>query len=255
VLEWEVVEGVPLLRWRRVPGIVAAFSGRAGGVSAGPYASLNLGLRSQDDLQLVCENRRRLCAAAGADPSRTSSCRQRHSAVVHRMERDPERAFDDAAVQSPDGDGLVTSAPGRALVVFGADCVPVVVARRDGSVIGVGHAGWRGLVDGLVEELADAVGGSAVAAIGPCAGPAAYEVRDDVAVPLVARFGPAAVRGRHADLAECARIALERRGIEEIDIAGMCTITDAARFFSHRRDGERCGRQGLIAYRAADAAA
>jgi YfiH family protein len=249
VLEWDVSEGVPLLRWGRVPGILAAFSGRVGGVSTGAWESLNLGLRSQDDLARVCENRDRLCAAAGADPARTSSCRQRHSAVVHVVDADPERAFTDQSVQSPDGDGLVTSRGGRALVVFAADCVPVVVARTDGSRVGVCHAGWRGLLDGVVEELAAEVGGPAAAAVGPCAGPAAYEVGPDVSQPLAERFGPSVVDGRYADLAGCARIALERSGVGSVDVAGLCTITDAARFFSHRRDGEPSGRQGLIAYR------
>ncbi len=249
MLEWEVTEGVPLLRWQRVAGVTAAFSGRQGGVSTGVCASLNLGLRSQDDLDRVCENRARLCAAAGADPARTSSCYQRHSAVVHRVEGDPERAFTDRTVESPPGDGLVTTTAGRAVVAFGADCLPVVVARRDGSAVGVCHAGWRGLVDGVVEELARNVGGDCVAAVGPCAGPGAYEVREDVAGPLTTRFGSGAVAGRNADLARCAVIALERSGVGEVDVAGHCTITESDRFFSHRRDGERCGRQGVIAYR------
>ena len=240
---------MPLLRWDGVAGVAAAFSGRRGGVSAGSYESLNLGLRSRDDLVRVSENRRRLCAAAGVEPTRTSSCHQYHSAVVQEATADPEQAFDDTAVVSPRGDGLVTRLAGRGVVAFGSDCIPVVIARADGSGVGVCHAGWRGLLSGVVEHTAEALGdGELRAAVGPCAGPDAYEVGPDVAEPLAARFGPAALRGPNADLAACAAIALERAGVGGVDIAGLCTITDAERFFSYRRDGLECGRQAVIAH-------
>lgn len=247
-LRWDETGDVPLLRWTAVAGVRAAFSGRRGGVSQGPYASLNLGLRSGDDLALVAENRRRLCAAADADPARTSSCHQFHSAVVQEADDDPERPFDDVTVVSPMGDGLVTQRPGRAVVAFGSDCVPVVIARADGSGVGVCHAGWRGLLDGVVEHTAERLaGGELRAAVGPCAGPDAYEVGPDVAGPLRDKFGDAALRGPNADLAVCAALALERAGVATVDVAGLCTITDAERFFSYRRDGDACGRQGVIA--------
>ena len=248
ILDWDEVEGVPLLRWSGVAGVAAVFSGRRGGVSDGPYASLNLGLRSGDDLHRVAENRRRVCAAAAVDPARTSSCHQVHSAVVHEAIGDPDRPFDDPAAVSPCGDGLVTRLRGRAVVAFGSDCVPIVVARADGSGVGVCHAGWRGLLGGVVEHTVERLGGGELsAAVGPCAGPAAYRVGDDVAVPLRERFGPAALRGPNADLAACAAIALERAGVGSVEVAGLCTMTDAARFFSYRRDGAACGRQAVIA--------
>jgi YfiH family protein len=248
-LSWDEVEGVPLLRWSGVAGVAAAFSGRRGGVSSGAYASLNLGLKSGDDLPLVAENRRRLCAAAAVDPARTSSCHQFHSAVVHEADGDPGRPFDDTAVSSPHGDGLVTRTPGRGVVAFGSDCVPVVVARADGSGVGVCHAGWRGLLGGVVEHTVERLGGGELrAAVGPCAGPDAYEVGADVAVPLAERFGAAALRGPNADLAACAAIALERAGVASVDVAGLCTMSDSERFFSYRRDGAACGRQAVIAH-------
>lgn len=248
-LDWDEVEGVPLLRWSGVAGVAAVFSGRRGGVSDGAYESLNLGLRSGDDLGRVAENRRRVCAAAEVEPARTSSCHQFHSAVVHEAAADPDRPFDDTAVVSPRGDGLVTCLPGRAVVAFGSDCVPVVVARADGSGVGVCHAGWRGLLGGVVEHTVERLGGGELrAAVGPCAGPDAYRVDDDVAVPLRERFGPAALRGPNADLAACASIALERAGVGSVDVAGLCTISDAERFFSYRRDGAACGRQAVIAH-------
>lgn len=248
-LDWDEVEGVPLLRWSGVAGVAAVFSGRRGGVSDGAYESLNLGLRSGDDLGRVAENRRRVCAAAAVDPGRTSSCHQFHSAVVHEAVDEPDRPFDDTSVVSPRGDGLVTRLPGRGVVAFGSDCVPVVVARTDGTGVGVCHAGWRGLLGGVVEHTVEALGGGDLeAAVGPCAGPDAYEVGADVAGPLRERFGEAALRGPNADLAACARIALERAGVGAVDLAGLCTITDAERFFSYRRDGDACGRQAVIAH-------
>ncbi len=248
-LSWDEVEGVPLLRWSGVAGVTAAFSGRRGGVSEGAYASLNLGLRSGDDPGRVAENRRRFCAAGAAEPARTSSCHQFHSAIVQEADADPDRPFDDTAVVSPKGDGLVTHTPGRAVVAFGSDCVPVVIARADGSGVGVCHAGWRGLLGGVVEHTVERLGGGDLrAAVGPCAGPAAYEVGADVAEPLRERFGPAALRGPNADLATCAAIALQRAGVGSVDIAGLCTMTDAERFFSYRRDGTACGRQAVIAH-------
>jgi purine-nucleoside/S-methyl-5'-thioadenosine phosphorylase / adenosine deaminase len=248
-LSWDEVEGVPLLRWSAVPGVTAVFSGRRGGVSEGAYEGLNLGLRSGDDRGRVVENRRRLCAAAAVAPERTSSCHQIHSAVVQDAAADPAQPFDDPAVSSPDGDGLVTRVPGRGVVAFGSDCIPIVVARTDGTGVGVCHAGWRGLLGGVVEQTVERLGeGALVAAVGPCAGRDRYEVGPDVAAPLAGRFGPAALNGRNADLAACAAIALERSGVGAVDVSGLCTIGDEERFFSYRRDRRACGRQAVIAH-------
>ena len=249
-LDWDEVEGVPLLRWSGVAGVAAVFSGRRGGVSDGAYESLNLGLRSGDDLGRVAENRRRVCAAAAVDPGRTSSCHQFHSAVVHEAVDEPDRPFDDTSVVSPRGDGLVTRLPGRGVVAFGSDCVPVVVARTDGTGVGVCHAGWRGLLGGVVEHTVEALGGGDLeAAVGPCAGPDAYEVGADVAGPLRERFGEAALRGPNADLAACAaRSRWSAPAWVRSTSPGLCTITDAERFFSYRRDGDACGRQAVIAH-------
>jgi YfiH family protein len=150
---------------------------------------------------------------------------------------------------APPGDGLVTASPGRALVAFAADCVPVLLARRDGSAVAACHAGWRGLVAGVVEGTVRALGGEVVAAVGPCAGPERYAVQADVAGPLVARFGGDVAGGGTADLARCAARALHAAGVEDVESAALCTITDAGRFYSHRRDGAPGGRQGAIVFR------
>jgi YfiH family protein len=253
VLAWVDQHGLPLLAWHGPPGVVAMFSGRQGGVSRPPFATLNLGMRSGDDRALVRENRRRLCDAVGADPARTSSCYQVHSATVHRAGPVPPGGdFLGGTAEPPVGDALHTEEPRRALVAFAADCVPIAIARADGSAVAVCHAGWRGLVAGVVEATVAALGeGPLQAAVGPCAGPERYEVGPEVAAPLRARFGEAAVRDGHADLAGCAALALRTSGVADVDVAGLCTIADAERFFSHRRDGAPSGRQAVIAFREA----
>lgn len=251
-LSWDSVDTFPLLRWQGPAGVVAFFSGRQGGVSEGPYASLNLGFATGDDHSAVIENRRRLCAAVGADPARTVQSRQIHGAVVRLADPLPG-GFLDPHQHLSAADGLFTTEPDLALVALSADCVPIVIAALDGSSVAVCHAGWRGLVAGVVEATVAALGpGEFAAAVGPCAGPLAYEVGADVAEPLSKRFGERAAVGGTADLAACAGAALMVAGVlpDRIEIAGLCTITDAEGFFSHRRDGTPCGRQGVIAYRA-----
>ncbi|MEY4225925.1 MAG: hypothetical protein RL190_682 [Actinomycetota bacterium] len=250
-LQWDAWDAFPLLRWQGPEGVVAAFSGRRGGVSEGPYASLNLGLLTDDDRAAVRENRRRLCAAVGADPARTAQNHQVHGAVV-REAAPLHGGFLDPQGELPQADALVTREPELALVALAADCVPIVIAALDGSAVAVVHAGWRGLVAGVVEAAVAAIDGPCAAAVGPCAGPLAYAVGDDVAGPLRERFGDDAARGGTADLPHCAGRALMAAGLapDAIDIAGICTITDAEGFFSHRRDRGVTGRQGVIAYRA-----
>ncbi len=249
-LHWDAFDAFPLLRWDGPEGIVAAFSGRRGGVSEGPFSSLNLGFLTDDAPEAVRENRRRLCAAVGADPARTVLNHQVHGAAVREAV-----PLDDgflAPAELPQADALVTREEDLALVALSADCVPIVIAALDGSALAVVHAGWRGLVAGAIEAAVAALGsGPCAAAVGPCAGPLAYEVGPDVAEPLVARFGEPAVHDGRADLAACAGIALIDSGLspDAVEIAGLCTITDADAFFSHRRDGGITGRQGVIAYR------
>ncbi|MGI9188347.1 MAG: laccase domain-containing protein, partial [Gaiellales bacterium] len=112
-LAWDSFAAFPLLRWQGPEGIVAAFTSRRGGVSEGPFASLNLGFTTGDDRAAVAENRRRLCAAVGADPVRTVQIHQVHGAVVHTVGRP-------GGVQGADGDALVSAAEGVALAVFTA---------------------------------------------------------------------------------------------------------------------------------------
>jgi YfiH family protein len=209
-----------------LPGGTALFTTRRGGVSEGPFASLNLGLWTDDDPARVAENRERVRSAAGA--GRLLQGRQAHGVRV---------VVDGQGIE--EADGQVTSAPGVAAIVLVADCLPVALAGPER--VGVVHAGWRGLADGVVEEGVAAVGAVA-AAIGPGIGPCCYEVGDD----LRAVFGTTEPT---LDLKAIARARLEAAGVREIHDCGLCTSCDAERFFSHRRDRGITGRQAGLAWR------
>jgi YfiH family protein len=212
-----------------LPGATALFTTRRGGVSEGPYASLNLGLLTDDEPDRVAANRERVRAHAGAE--RLAQGRQVHGTRV--------------VVDGPGGeeaDGQVTTRPGVAAIVLVADCLPVALAGPDAA--GVVHAGWRGLSDGVLEAGVAAMGdaGRVAAAIGPGIGPCCYEVGDDVR----AVFGTSA---RTLDLKAVARERLNGVGVTEVHDCGLCTACDAGRFFSHRRDHGLTGRQAGLAWR------
>ena len=250
-LAWDSFAAFPLLRWQGPEGIVAAFTSRRGGVSEGPFASLNLGFTAGDERAAVAENRRRLCAAVGADPARTVQNHQVHGNVVHVAEP-LVGGYLDPQGELPQADSATRASSSSRVISASADCVPIVIAALDGSALAVVHAGWKGLVAGVIEETVTALGpGAYAAAVGPCAGPLAYEVGEEVAVQLRERFGERAAIGGTADLAASAGTALMQAGLspDAIEIAGLCTITDADTFFSYRRDGATTGRQGVIAYR------
>ena len=147
-----------------------------------------------------------------------------------------------------EGDALWTDEPGVPVAVLTADCLPIALARANGDepALAVVHAGWRGLLGGVVENAVAALGGSAVAIVGPAIGPCCYEVGDDVAEPYRARFGAGVLRGRNLDLWQAAELALVGAGCTRIERLDLCTSCRADLFFSYRRDGERTGRQGVI---------
>jgi YfiH family protein len=209
-----------------LPGGTALFTTRRGGVSEGPYASLNLGLWTDDDASRVRSNRERVRAEVGAE--RLAQGRQVHGTRVVVDRQGIEEA-----------DGQVISDPGVAAMVLVADCLPVALAGPER--VGVVHAGWRGLAAGVLEEGAAACRAVA-AAIGPGIGPCCYEVGDDVR----AVFGSSE---RTLDLKAIARARLEAAGVRDIHDCGLCTSCDAERFFSHRRDRGVTGRQAGLAWR------
>ena len=226
-----------LFRWQ-AHGCDVAFSTRIGGVSEGPFASLNLGRMTEDEPQRVEENRRRLCAEVGAAFDRLTLNRQQHSAAVHRAQ--PGR-------RGEPGDGLWTDEPGVAMLKLTADCVPIAVARANGTpALALLHAGWRGLLEGVVAAGVGALGGRAVAAIGPAIGPCCYEVGPEVAEPFAETFGRGVVRGGRLDLWTSAELSLRAAGCTSVERVDLCTACNPELFFSHRRDGGLTGRQGVI---------
>jgi YfiH family protein len=231
---------IPLLWWDAPGPYEVAFSTRRGGVSSGPYESLNLGLLTADADENVQENRRRLCAAVGADASRLAMNRQVHAATVNRAA---------AGARGKKGDGLWTDEPGLPMLKLTADCLPVALVRRNGNPgLALLHAGRLGLLEGILEAGVAALGTTHVAAaVGPGIGPCCYEVGDDIAHAYRSRFGAEAVRGRNLDLWTVAERVLREAGVETVERLDICTAC-ADEFFSHRRDGGVTGRQGVIGY-------
>jgi purine-nucleoside/S-methyl-5'-thioadenosine phosphorylase / adenosine deaminase len=231
---------VKLLRWN-VPGpYEVAFSTRIGGVSEGPFESLNLALRTGDRPEHVEENRRRLCAEIEADPDVLSLNRQKHTTLVHRAR---------AGKRGEPGDGLWTDEPGLPVLALGADCLPIALARVDGTkpALAVLHAGWRGLLEGIAGKGMQAIGGSMVAAaVGPGIGPCCYEVGEDVAEPFRRAFGFGLVRDGKLDLWTAAERALRAVGAVRIERFDLCTACNPELFFSERRTGRPRGTQGVI---------
>jgi purine-nucleoside/S-methyl-5'-thioadenosine phosphorylase / adenosine deaminase len=219
--------------WPVAPRVRALITTRAGGVSSGAFASLNLGERAGDDARRVARNRALLRAFLPAEPF---WLRQVHGAVAI-----------DAAEAAPEteADGAVTRVAGVVCAVLTADCLPVLLADRDGKAVGIAHAGWRGLAGGIVGSVVRRMGVPArglVAYIGPGIGPRRYEVGEDVRSAFVDSDADAARAfvplpgGKYlADLYELARRRLESAGVTEIHGGGFCTASEE-RFFSYRRD-------------------
>jgi YfiH family protein len=239
--------------WPAPASVSALMSTREGGVSASPFDSLNLRPAALpgdvvDEPAAVAENQRRFAAALGAEPMWLD---QVHGADVVRLaagDLAPGRGFHRA-------DASFTTEAGVGCVVLVADCLPVLLCDRGGRVVGAAHAGWRGLAAGVLERsvaaMCAAVGaepGQLLAWLGPCIGPRQFEVGADVlaafgadpAVPDPARFVP---RPRPdgaprwlAHLPQLARDRLRAAGVTEVSGGTWCTVADASRFFSFRRD-------------------
>ena len=229
-----------MIRWSPPGPYEIVFSTREGGVSEGPYASLNLGRLTGDDVERVDENRRRLCAEVGADLERLALNRQVHSVLVHRAQ---------AGRRGEPGDGLWTDERDLPVLAMAADCLPIALVRADADApaVAVLHAGWRGLLAGIARIGVQALGGSVRAAIGPAIGPCCYQVEPEVAGPFGETFGPDVLDGRNLDLWTSAERALNAAGVEDVHRVDLCTSCSPDRFFSHRRTGKPRGVQGVIA--------
>jgi polyphenol oxidase len=228
-----------VIRWE-TDGYEVAFTTRVGGVSEGPFASLNLGRKSGDDPERADENRRIACEAIGADVEQLALNFQVHSARVLRAA---------PAMRGEHADGLWTVEPGLPILAMSADCLPIVLARSGKPGVAVLHAGWRGLLAGIVAAGREALGGGELAAaVGPAIGPCCYEVGEEVAAPFRERFGDDVVQQSRLDLWTSAERALRAAGVARVDRFDRCTACEPEMFFSHRRDAGVTGRQGVIAY-------
>ena len=228
---------------------------RAGSASVPPYDGFNLALHVGDDPAAVHANRARLQAALGL-ARQPAWLEQVHGIVV------VDAATIDPRLPPPQADASFTRMPGVACVVMTADCLPVVLAARDGSVVGVAHAGWKGLCHGVIEALVVAMavpGAELTAWLGPCIGPAAYETGPEIRAAFVARDPQAATAFRPVtradgtpgflcDLYALARQRLSALGIPTVAGGGHCTLTEYRRFYSFRR-APVTGRFATLAWR------
>lgn len=222
------------------------FSTRSGGVSEGPYRSLNLGFQVGDERARVEENVRRLAKAAGISPSELHTVSQVHGDRVLEAQPGP--------TQVGEADALWTDRAGVAVGIRTADCVPILLADPDGKRVAGVHSGWRGadlrIAQRAVEVLV-AQGARAdrlIAAVGPAIQVCCYEVSDDLATRFRERFGDDVIARDdgpwHLDLARVVRQTLEAAGLksDRIDVLRQCTSCDSDRYFSHRRDKGVTGR-------------
>jgi len=227
-----------------LPGARAVFSTRIGGVSSGPFESLNLGVLTDDAEENVVENRARLAAALGVAAPSIAIGRQVHGSELarHDSAQDPS-PYARPGSPIPEVDGHVVAAGGPAALVFVADCLPVALAGPGG--LAILHCGWRGLAAGIVARGAEAVAATD-AAIGPGIGSCCYEVGDEV-LSAFAPLGAGVSAGRMLDLPEVARRLLAEAGVAKVESAGLCTSCEPELFYSHRRDRGKTGRQaGLV---------
>ncbi len=223
-----------MIHWEQ-PGYVVSFTTRTGGVSEGPYESLNLVVSTGDDPARVERNRAIVCERLGLDVEALAFNRQVHSPTVHRAQR---------GRRGEPGDGLWSDEPGQPMLAFAADCLPIAIVRRTGArALAVLHAGWRGLSEGVVEAGARALGGGDLAAVvGPAIGACCYEVGPEVS----ALFDEDLTVNGRLDLWEAAERALRRAGIDSVERVDLCTRCNPELFFSHRRSGRTRGVQGVI---------
>lgn len=232
--------------WEAPTGVAAAATTRAGGVSSGPYGTLNLAAHVGDDPAAVTENRRRLAKALDL-PGEPAWLAQVHGTRVVAARPGGEPAEADAAF---------IREPGVVCAVLTADCLPVLLASRRGDEVAAVHAGWRGLADGIIAAALAAMATPApdlLAWLGPAIAQPAFEVGGEVRERFTARdevnaafFAPND-RGRwQADLAGLARRELEAAGVT-VSGGGFCTHDESERFFSYRRDGG-CGRLASLVW-------
>ncbi|BDE96735.1 polyphenol oxidase family protein [Raoultibacter timonensis] len=243
-------------------GVRIAFTERAGGASEGPFASLNLGDHVGDDPVRVARNRAIVAEAFGIAPENLVVPRQVHGSRIVRIGESSAEAVAHAREESSAGaDGLAVEASDVAALLCYADCVPVILVSPSGRFVVV-HAGWRGVVNGIAEDAVrllsrldkeDGLGATASRTnvyLGPHIHSECFETGEDVRAQFVDRFGSACAPDRtHVDLGAALRTGLAREGVERVCDAGVCTVCDNDRFFSHRAQNGTAGRHGAFAVR------
>jgi YfiH family protein len=249
--EWKqgkTIDFLTIPHWTQL-GAEVAFSARRHGVSASPYAALNLGLHVGDDPARVLQNRNLFLAEFGQPLAGCTAARQVHgTTVVTVTEADRGRGMREAESALPDCDGMVTGSD-TALMAFYADCVPLFFFEPACGMVGLAHAGWRGTAHNIVKEVMNKLrtaGGKAeacLAAIGPCIGSCCYEVGEEVAICFRENFHQvltASAPGKYRlDLVRANFELLVAAGIkpENIAVANLCTACRQEHFYSYRRDG------------------
>jgi YfiH family protein len=244
------------LRWLEcpLPGAQAVFSTRDGGVSEGPYESLNLGILTDDQPARVARNRESLASALGRDPAAVAMGWQVHAADVQVHHQPPVQGRQGYGSPGDDlarVDAQVTDSADVTPLVLVADCVPMALAAP--GAVAMVHCGWRGVASGIVEHAVTAVrrlsgGGELSAAVGPAIGPCCYEVGPEVS-DVFTRSGHAdALDGQMLDLPRVVGRKLEALGVSDVVLARVCVSCHPELFFSHRRDGGVTGRQAGLAW-------
>ncbi len=228
---------------------------RRGGVSSGPFASLNLGASIGDDIDAVRENHARLYEAAGVNSERATSCWLVHSTDAIVVD-EPQRG-----VHLPQADALITDLPDTPLAMRYADCVPLIAYDPVKSAIGLAHAGWRGTVHGMAAKLIEAMQSAywcrptdIEVLIGPAISQHNYQVGEEVVAQAANYFGDsAAVIWRdpqdgtaYLDLWRANRLDLARQGVRKVQIVDICTHDNTRDFFSHRAEQGCTGRFGVV---------
>lgn len=236
------------------------FTTRCGGVSTGDQSSLNLAYCPSDPMENVEKNIRVLGAALGFDPQHLVLTRQTHSDIVRVVTQCDAKGL--CHRDYPECDALVTAAPGVALLIFTADCTPLLFHDPVTGAVGAAHAGWRGTAKAIgaktVEAMVRAFGckpENIRAAIGPNIGQCHFETDEDVPRAMAEAFGEEAKayiekRGEkyHIDLKGLNALALRRAGVTHIEISDACTYCHSDRFWSHRATKGRRGSQGAVIF-------
>jgi YfiH family protein len=231
----------------RLPNATVTFTTRQGGVSEGPYESLNLGILTDDDPARVTENRHRAAEHAGVRPDRMAMGWQVHGTELREWSEPPaDRVYAEPGGKDlPRLDGHLTREPGLGLLVLVADCFPV--ALSDGEQAAMLHCGWRPLAGGIVEKALERFDTTPAAAVGPGIGGCCYEVGEEVLEAFADIEGAAS--GRMLDLRTVIGAKLAAAGVTDVQHVDRCTSCEPELYFSHRRDGGVTGRQAGIIVR------